>query len=68
MIEPVIAVGVFGAVAWAIAQAIFMLVHGDSGVEAVRSTSDTLTDFVEQNYGTHFVPDDPQGEMGLRRI
>ena len=68
MFEPLIALGLFGALVWVIAQAIFMLLHGDSGAEESYPVQDTLTDFVEQNYGTRFVPENPLGEEDLRRL
>ena len=68
MFEPLIALALFGGVVWVIAQAIFMLMHGDRGAGESFQTHDTLADFVEQNYGTRFVSENPLGEEGMRRL
>lgn len=72
MYEPLIALGLFGGVVWVIAQAIFMLMHGNAigngNVDVAYQHRDTLASFVEQNYGTRFVSGNPLGEEGLRRL
>ena len=55
MFEPLVVLGLFGGLVWVIAQAIFMLIHGESGAEVSCAAQDTLTTFVEQNYGTRFI-------------
>jgi hypothetical protein len=67
MFEPLMVFGLFGAIVWVITQAIFILIHGDGRVQESFPAHDTLTDFVEENYGTHFVSGTPLGAEGLRR-
>jgi hypothetical protein len=68
MLEPLIVFGVFGGTVWVIAQAIFMLLRHENGVDDMEQRHDTLAEFVEQNYGTHFMPESALGDEGLRRL
>jgi hypothetical protein len=68
MFEPLIVMAVFGGTVWMIAQAIFMLLRHEGGVDETAQARDTLAEFVEQNYGTHFMPESALGEEGLRRL
>ena len=54
MFEPLIVLGLFGALVWMISQAIFMLLHSDRATDSSPRPGDTLADFVEENYGSRF--------------
>ena len=68
MFEPLLVLGLFGGVVWAIAHAIFLLLRNDANSVDTHEARDTIARFVEENYGTHFVPDDPLPEINLRRL
>ncbi len=68
MFQPLIALGLFGGTVWMIAQAIFMLLRSDRDADITYWSGDTLTSFVEENYGTRFVSENPLGEEGMRRL
>lgn len=68
MFEVLMVLGLFGGVVWAIAHAIFLLLRNDAGGVNSYEARDTIARFVEENYGTHFVPDDPLPEASLRRL
>lgn len=68
MFEPLIVLGLFGGVVWVIAHAIFMLMRNDNGADDSSRSSDTLASFVEENYGTRFVSENPLGDEGMRRL
>lgn len=68
MFEPLIVFGLFGAVVWAIAHAIFLLMRSDTGVEVTRRAGDTMARFVEENYGSRFVAESLVQEECLRRL
>ncbi|MDB5810762.1 MAG: hypothetical protein JWN94_2884 [Betaproteobacteria bacterium] len=58
MIEILIVLGVFVALAWVIAHAILTFVRGDAPVAGVAPQTDPIAKYVDENYGSHFV-DDP---------
>ena len=68
MFEPLIALGLFGGVVWAIAHAIFLLMRNDAHLDISYEARDTIARFVEENYRSRFVPDDPLAEKSLRRL
>ena len=68
MFELLIALGFFGAVVWVIAYAIFLLLRKDVNVDTSSQARDTIARFVEENYGSRFVPDTPLPEQNLRRL
>ena len=68
MFQPFIALGLFGGVVWVISHAIFMLMHGKRHANAACGSTETLKSFVEQNYGSRFVDENPLGEDELRRL
>jgi hypothetical protein len=61
-------VGLFGAVVWVIAYAIFLLLHKDVNVDTSSQARDTIARFVEENYGSHFVADDALLQQSLHRL
>jgi hypothetical protein len=68
MFEPLIALGLFAAMVWVVAQAIFMLVRGDDCVDDTCRTGDSMIRCVAENYGARFAAVDTLGEEGLRRL
>jgi hypothetical protein len=68
MFELLIAVGLFAAVVWMIAHAIFLLMRGDGDADVQCEPRDALVRYVEQNYGAYLVPENPLGEEQIRRL
>jgi hypothetical protein len=68
MFEPLILLGLFGAVVWVIARSIFILIHGESRADVYRRPRDTIANFVEENYGSHFVHESSLGAAGLHKL
>jgi hypothetical protein len=68
MYQPLIALAVFGGLVWVIAEAIFMLLRNDGVGDISQQPRDTMTSFVEENYGVRFVSANPLGEEGMRRL
>ncbi|MCE9641115.1 MAG: hypothetical protein K8S22_13365 [Betaproteobacteria bacterium] len=68
MYQPLIALAVFGGLVWMISEAIFMLLHNDGDAEISPLRRDTMTAFVEENYGVRFESANPLGEEGMRRL
>ena len=68
MFQLVMVAGLFGAVVWVIAHAIFLLLRNEVNVDTSYQARDTIARFVEENYGSRFVPDTPQQEQNLRRL
>ena len=67
MFEVMIALGLFGALVWVIAHAIFLLMRNDANVGSADRAHDTIARFVAENYGPRFVPGDGLAET-LRRL
>ena len=68
MFEPLIALGLFGGLVWVVAQAIFMLMHGERGDEIFPEHRDTIATFVRENYGSRFEYENPLGDKSLRKL
>ena len=66
MFQLMMVVGLFGAVVWVIAYAIFL--HKDVNVDTSSQARDTIARFVEENYGSHFVADDALLQQSLHRL
>lgn len=62
MFQTLIALAIFGGVVWMIAYAIFLLLKRDVRTAVPQEAGDSFTRFVEENYGSRFVP-----EQSLRR-
>lgn len=56
MVPLLIAAGIFGGVVWMIAYAIFLLTRRDAETGVEHEARDGFTRFVEENYGSRFVP------------
>ncbi|MDB5808127.1 MAG: hypothetical protein JWN94_249 [Betaproteobacteria bacterium] len=68
MFEPLIALAVFAGTVWVIAYAILLLLRKDADSSVPRRDEDPITRFVEENYGSHFLPHGPLMDDGLRRL
>ena len=68
MFEPLVVLALFGGLVWMVSQAIFMLLRGSSDADVSMRRGDTMTSFVEENYGVRFVSANPLGEEGMRRL
>lgn len=62
MFQTLIALAIFGGVVWMIAYAIYLLLRSDVRTTAPHEAADSFTRFVEENYGSRFLP-----EQSLRR-
>jgi hypothetical protein len=68
MIGLLIAFALFCGVVWVVAQAIFMLLHVDRDEEIKAERHDPIATFVEENYGSHFIQQDPLGPRSLHKF
>lgn len=66
MFEPLIVLGLFGALVWVISQAIFMLLHADRSIGDSPRPRDTLAGFVAENYGSRFDLEATSAKQRLR--
>ena len=57
MLELLIALSVFGGVVWMVAYAIFLLMRSDADADTAPEAPDTFSRFVEERYGSRFLPD-----------
>ena len=62
MFSILLAAGIFGGVVWMIAYAIFLLLRAEKSDVTVQEAHDSFRRFVEENYGSRFLP-----EQSLRR-
>jgi hypothetical protein len=67
MSELFIVLGLFVALAWAIARAVLMLVRPAAQCDVPAAHADPITTYVDENYGSHFADDPITGSHGLRR-
>jgi hypothetical protein len=55
MFEPLVFLSLLGGMVWMIAHAIFLLMRNDSRADLRRRKGDTMSRFVEENYGSQYV-------------
>ena len=67
MFEALRALGLFGAMVWVIAHAIFLLMRNDANTGSADRAHDTIARFVAENYGSRFEPGEGLAEQ-LRRL
>ena len=58
MIEILIVLSLFVALAWAIVRAVLLIVRVDERADMPGTPVDPISTYVDENYGSHFV-DDP---------
>jgi hypothetical protein len=68
MFAPLIALSLFAGVVWVIAYAIFLVMRRPPASGVAYQARDTITRFVEENYGSRFVPDEPLSVQQMRRL
>ena len=67
MIEILIVLSLFVALAWAIVRAVLIVVRGDERDDMPAAPVDPISTYVDENYGSHFVDDPVSVNRSLRR-
>jgi len=68
MSDVLIALGLFVAVVWVIAHAMFLVMRVDRNEKALPGRDDPISTFVRENYGSHGEPENYFGEQSLRKL
>ena len=68
MFNVLIALGLFVAVVWVVAHAVFLLTRTDGEVAESRGPDDPISTFVRENYGAHYEPESCFSEKSLRKL
>jgi len=68
MFNVLIALGLFVAVVWVVAHAMFLLMRVDRNEQASRAPDDPISAFVRENYGAHLEPETCFSEESLRKL
>jgi uncharacterized membrane protein YccF (DUF307 family) len=67
MSEIFIVLGLFVALAWAIAHAVLIVVRAGVPHDVSASHIDPISTYIEENYGSHFIDDPISINHSLRR-
>ena len=68
MFNVLIALGLFVAVVWVVAHAVFLLTRADAEEAGSRGPDDPISTFVRENYGAHYEPENCFSEESLRKL
>ena len=68
MFDVLIALGLFAAVVWVIAHAMFLIMRVDRNEKVLPGRDDPISTFVKENYGVHYEPESCFSEESLRKL
>ena len=67
MIEILIVLSLFIALAWALVRAALMFVRAEAPGDVPAAHTDPISTYVDENYGSHFVDDPVSVNQSIRR-
>ena len=68
MIEILVVLGLFVAVAWAIVHAVLIVIRPEMPEEVPAARIDPISKYIEEHYGSHFFDDPISVNHSMRRL